>query len=346
MRRGVFTAGAAQSQLDALMAQMREALANGAAADSVEVMALQAQINAVNAKADQAEATGQNARDMVLRRDPRITTLEDLATRLGGAVEAGNDAHTRLDKRIDDITLTPGPKGEPGTDGANGQPGRDGIDGEPGRDGTDGTEGASAYQLARAQGYGGTQAQWLASLKGDKGDRGDVGPAGAKGDVGSAGPQGIRGVQGDTGPTGARGNAGDTGSTGPQGPKGDTGPTGATGPQGPAGTPADMTRVAALEAQKLQIEYRDGIAVPAVVSLLNLSATVDVAVTWSTAFPDTNYTIVKPQATVTSASLIGKTDAVVKAGTQTKTGCTITVTTTALLAAGTCTIGVMAYRKG
>lgn len=95
-----------------------------------------------------------------------------------------------------------------------------------------------------------------------------------------------------------------------------------------------------------QIEYRDGIAVPAVVSLLGGGATQDVAVTWATPFPDTAYTIVKPQTTATSASLLGKTDAVVKAGSVTKTGCTVTVTTAALLAAGACTVSVLAYRKG
>ncbi|OWK29217.1 hypothetical protein [Sphingomonas dokdonensis] len=39
-----------------------------------------------------------------------------------------------------------------------------------------GTSGLSAYEIARELGYGGTKTQWLASLsvKGDKGDRGDA----------------------------------------------------------------------------------------------------------------------------------------------------------------------------
>lgn len=337
--RGLFTSGAAQSQLDALMAQMREALANGAAADSAEVMALQAQINAVNAKADQAEATGQNARDMVLRRDPRITTLEDLAVRLGGAVEAGNDAHERLDRRIDNIELTPGPTGPAGATGEQGPQGPAGEVGPTGPVGPKGDKGAAGE--AGEQGPVGPQ-----GAPGDKGDRGSAGvtgpagPAGTKGDTGATGPQGAKGDQGFVGATGSRGD------TGPAGPQGATGATGAAGPQGPAGTPADMTRVTALEAQKLQIEYRDGIAVPAVVSLLGISATVDVTVTWSTPFPDTAYTITKPQVSTATASLIGKAEGVVKAGTQTKTGVVVTVTTTALLAAGACTLGILAYRKG
>lgn len=340
--RGLFTSGAAQSQIDALMAQMREAIANGSAADSAEVMALQAQIDAVNAKADQAEATGQNAREMVIRRDPRITSLEDLATRLGGAVEAGNEAHARLDQRIDNIELTPGPVGPTGATGEQGPQGVPGDVGPIGPAGPKGDKGAAGD--TGAQGPIGPQGP-----AGDKGDRGatgatgPAGPVGAKGDTGATGPQGAKGDQGFVGATGSKG---DTGPVGPQGATGAKGDTGATGPQGPAGTPADMTRVAALEAQKIQIEYRDGIAVPAVLSLLGISATIDVTVTWATAFPDTAYTIVKPQVSTTSASLIGKTDAVVKAGTQTKTGVTITVTTTAVLAAGTCTLGVLAYRKG
>ncbi len=44
-----------------------------------------------------------------------------------------------------------------------GKPGKDGVNGE------DGIDGASAYQLARQQGYGGTMAAWLASLIGAAG---------------------------------------------------------------------------------------------------------------------------------------------------------------------------------
>ena len=44
-----------------------------------------------------------------------------------------------------------------------GKPGKDGADGK------DGVDGASAYQLARQQGYGGTTAAWLASLVGAAG---------------------------------------------------------------------------------------------------------------------------------------------------------------------------------
>lgn len=72
-------------------------------------------------------------------------------------------------------------------------------------------DGQSAYALAVQLGYTGSEAAWIASLKGAKGDKGD------KGDTGPQGPQG---------PTGATGARGATGATGPQGPQG---PTGASG---------------------------------------------------------------------------------------------------------------------
>ena len=62
--------------------------------------------------------------------------------------------------------------------------------------------GASAYEIAVANGYVGTEEQWLESLKGEKGDKGDpftwddltaeqkkelTGPKGDKGDIGGIG---------------------------------------------------------------------------------------------------------------------------------------------------------------
>ena len=124
----------------------------------------------------------------------------------------------------------------------------------------------SAYQIAVANGFVGTESEWLASLvgatgpQGPKGDTGETGPQGPKGDTGATGPQGPKGDMGPVGEdglsaymiammngfsgteeqwlaslkgnTGPQGPKGDTGETGPQGPKGDTG---ATGPQGPKG---------------------------------------------------------------------------------------------------------------
>jgi hypothetical protein len=92
----------------------------------------------------------------------------------------------------------------------------------------------------------------------------------------------------------------------------------------------------------VQIEYRDGVAVPAVASLLGISANVDVTITWANAFADTSY-IVTPQVSTAIGGLVGKTSATVKS--KTATGCVVTVTTTALIAAGQATLSAVAYRK-
>ena len=77
----------------------------------------------------------------------------------------------------------------------------------------------SAYGIAVSHGYAGTEDDWLASLKGEKGDTGATGPQGPKGEKGDAGA---------TGPQGPKGEKGDTGATGPQGEKGEKGDTGET----------------------------------------------------------------------------------------------------------------------
>ena len=103
------------------------------------------------------------------------------------------------------------------------------------------TMGRSAYEVAQANGFEGTEEEWLASLKGDAGAPGPVGPEGPqgpKGDTGPAGPQGIQGVQGEAGPTGPagpQGIQGETGATGPAGPQGLQGERGETGLEGPQG---------------------------------------------------------------------------------------------------------------
>jgi hypothetical protein len=73
-----------------------------------------------------------------------------------------------------------------------------------GAQGPVGMDGDSAYQVAVANGFSGTESEWLASL------------------IGAAGVTGQQGLQGAQGP---KGDQGDTGATGPQGPKGDQGDT-------------------------------------------------------------------------------------------------------------------------
>ena len=70
----------------------------------------------------------------------------------------------------------PGVQGAPGKDGAAGAKGADGL---PGAKGVDGKDGKSAYQIAVAQGFAGSEAAWLLSLKGEKGEKGDPGSGGS-----------------------------------------------------------------------------------------------------------------------------------------------------------------------
>jgi hypothetical protein len=87
-----------------------------------------------------------------------------------------------------------GPQGEQGPQGIQGEQGPKGDQGDPG---PQGDEGLSAYAVAVANGFVGTEAQWLASL---------VGQQGPKGDTGDQGPQGEQGVQGEQGPEGPPGD--------------------------------------------------------------------------------------------------------------------------------------------
>ena len=70
---------------------------------------------------------------------------------------------------VNDPTQNPALRGPAGADGKNGIDGRNGVDGQPGKDGAPGAAGLSAYQVARQNGYGGTETQWLASLVGATG---------------------------------------------------------------------------------------------------------------------------------------------------------------------------------
>ena len=138
--------------------------------------------------------------------------------------------------------------------------------------GEDLPRGKSAYEIAKENGFNGTEAEWLASLKGEPGaagasgkdgengktpyvgdngnwyigaddtgkpSRGAKGEKGEKGDTGAQGIQGEQGIQGVQGEKGDKGEKGDTGEQGIQGEKGDTG---AQGPQGAAGADGNTER--------------------------------------------------------------------------------------------------------
>ena len=87
-------------------------------------------------------------------------------------------------------------------------------DGKDGADGKDGVDGKSAYQIAVEAGYTGTEEEWLASLKGEKGDTGEAGEPGEKGEKGDRGEKGDTGEKGETGAAGKDGTDGKDGADG------------------------------------------------------------------------------------------------------------------------------------
>ena len=102
--------------------------------------------------------------------------------------------------------------------------------------------GASAYEVAVSQGFRGSEAEWLASLVGPKGETGltgPQGPQGPKGDTGDIGPAGPQGPQGETGPQGPQGEQGLQGEKGDKGDPGPQGERGLRGLQGNTGSSVD-----------------------------------------------------------------------------------------------------------
>lgn len=110
-------------------------------------------------------------------------------------------------EELQNISLTPGPKGDRGDPGPQGNPGEIGPQGLQGLQGPPGPKGET----------------------GERGPQGDIGPRGADG---LQGIQGERGLDGQPGPRGERGEQGPIGQTGPAGPQG---PIGLTGPKGADG---------------------------------------------------------------------------------------------------------------
>lgn len=101
--------------------------------------------------------------------------------------------------------------------------------------GAQGIQGLSAYQVAVQHGFEGTEAEWLISLKGEKGETGPKGDKGDTGEKGATGERGPQGLQGERGLQGIQGEQGEPGIQGPIGPKGEKGDQGERGPQGPQG---------------------------------------------------------------------------------------------------------------
>lgn len=129
-----------------------------------------------------------------------------------------NTSNFATKQELQNIALTPGPKGDKGEAGERGPIGPQGLQG-----------------LTGPQGLQGIQGQI-----GPKGETGERGPQGDTGPRGADGPQGIQGERGQDGQRGERGEQGPIGPAGPQGPIGLTGPKGENGRDG-VGIPQRLT---------------------------------------------------------------------------------------------------------
>lgn len=88
--------------------------------------------------------------------------------------------------------------------------------GSPSPGTTPGADGKSAYEVAVANGFRGTEAEWLLSLKGEKGDpgeKGKPGEQGIQGEPGAKGDKGDKGIQGIQGEPGIQGENGSDGQS-------------------------------------------------------------------------------------------------------------------------------------
>ena len=174
-----------KQELDELFAKIKEQ--GGTYDDSnlrTEISHISADIEALKTKTDNDTIYDDSAlkqRISALENKPNIDTSQ-FATK----------------QELQNIVLTPGPKGD------KGETGERGPQGDTGPRGADGLQGPQG-------------------LQGIQGERGQDGQPGPKGDIGPIGPQGLKGEQGP---------AGLPGPVGPQGPIGLTGPRGENGRDG------------------------------------------------------------------------------------------------------------------
>ena len=171
-----------------------------------------------------------------------------------GKLNKLEDGITGVNQKVENISLTPGPKGDKGdpftyedftAEQLASLKGEKGDRGEQGPKGDKGDQGPQGEQGPKGD-------------TGDTGPKGDIGPQGPKGEQGEQGPQGEKGDKGDKGDTGndgytpikgidyfdgAKGDKGDIGPQGPQGIQGEIGPQGPQGERGPAGADGLTTQV-------------------------------------------------------------------------------------------------------
>ena len=162
--------------------------------DSDSINAEIAKIKADIAKLD-PDAVQQKVDTLEGKVNVAVSTVNNLKADVDSAVSSANSASqaaqnaveqvvnkadiTYVDNAIAAIELTPGPKGDKGdaftyddftpdqlaalkgADGKDGQNGKDGVDGQ------NGVDGKSAFEIAKENGFVGTEAEWLESLKGE-----------------------------------------------------------------------------------------------------------------------------------------------------------------------------------
>ena len=162
--------------------------------DSDSINAEIAKIKADIAKLD-PDAVQQKVDTLEGKVNVAVSTVNNLKADVDSAVSSANSASqaaqnaaaqvvnkadiTYVDNAIAAIKLTPGPKGDKGEKGdaftyddftpeqLAALKGTDGADGQNGIDGQDGIDGKSAFEIAKENGFVGTEAEWLESLKGE-----------------------------------------------------------------------------------------------------------------------------------------------------------------------------------
>ena len=174
-----------KAELDELFAKIKEQ--GGTYDDSnirTEISHISADIEALKTKTDKDTIYDDSAlkqRLEALENKPKIDT-SNFATK----------------QELQNIALTPGPKGDRGDPGPQGNPGEVGPQGLQGLQGPPGPKGADGLQ--GPQGLQGVQGErGLDGQPGPRGERGEQGPAGLPGQIGPQGPIGLTGPKGENG---------------------------------------------------------------------------------------------------------------------------------------------------
>lgn len=129
------------------------------------------------------KTVGQLENDQQYVNEERVVEIVESSSAFSPTIQVQEQTDTRYTLVIESAVgtiVTPnliGPAGEDGT------PGMDGKQGEPGQDGI---PGKSAYETAVECGFIGTEAEWVASLKGIPGEDGNPGSDGEPGEDGKA----------------------------------------------------------------------------------------------------------------------------------------------------------------